>query len=221
MGFKNYAVDVYGANSGSIKLPKQKYQYAVEFLTRGDFPIDMSGKRFDVSNITLPSTTYNTQTNNSYNRKVISILGKTYNPVTMSIYDDRAGNINKFLTKYDNHYFSSPPTDEGPHGRSTSFYRGTDLRNHSFISTHGENLKVAPFKDPILVLKIYNFSGYAPAGNSGASDTEGHGADVYTLYRPVITGFARDTLNYADSGLVQTNITFEYEYYDVEFVPGQ
>ena len=218
MGFKNYAVDVYGANSGSIKLPKQKYQYAVEFLTRGDFPIDMSGKRFDVSNITLPSTTYSTQTNNSYNRKVISILGKTYNPVTMAIYDDRAGNINKFLTKYDNHYFSSPPTDEGPHGRPTSFYRSTDLRNYNF-QTHSENLKVAKSKDPILVLKIYNFSGYAPADNSGS--TEGHGADVYTLYRPVISSFARDTLNYADSGLVQTNITFEYEYYDVAFVPGQ
>ena len=40
------------------------------------------------------------------------------------------------------------------------------------------------------------------------------------LYRPVITNVSRDTLSYADSSIVEFSISFEYEYFEVEFVPG-
>tara|TARA_B100000902_G_scaffold246608_1_gene233406 strand:- start:63 stop:659 length:597 start_codon:yes stop_codon:yes gene_type:complete len=194
MGFKNYAVDVFGANSGSIKLPKQKYQYAVEFLSDLAENV-MIGRQFNVSNVTLPSTTYNTITNNSYNKKVISILGKTYNPVTMTIRDDREGNLNRFLSAYDNHYFGQAPT------------RSSDMRTYNF--TANENLQPVKNKDPINMIMILNFSGTVEDGADGG--------DVYTLFRPVITQVGRDTLNYADSGIVEHTVTFDYEYYDVKF----
>jgi|TARA_B100000131_G_scaffold272707_1_gene273817 hypothetical protein len=230
MGFKNYAVDVYGPNTGSIKLPKQKYQYAVEFLT--DLAENkMMGRQFNVSTVSLPSVQYQTQTNNSYNRKVISILNKQYSPVTMTIRDDREGVLNQFLSEYDQHYFGKP-----------SSTRSTDMRNTSF--QENENLKIVNRKDPINMIMIHNFSGTSDTGqfaekipaNTGdpaitgfdpgtlvfanTVEPQSYGQNTYMLYRPVITNVGRDTLSYADSSIVEFSISFEYEYFEVEFVPG-
>ena len=154
-------------------------------------------------------------------------MNKQYAPVTMTIRDDREGVLNQFLSEYDQHYFGKPTN-----------IRSTDMRNTSFVQN--ENLKVVNRKDPINMIMIHNFSGTAGNGdffqepaNTGDPAITGidpgtlfnagprsYGQNTYMLYRPVISNVARDTLSYADSSVVEFTIAFEYEYYEVEFVPG-
>lgn len=191
MGFRNYAVEHFGPKSSSVKLPKQKYAYAVEFLTSLE---DFSGRQYNVQNVALPGTTYNTQTNNSYNKKVISVLSKTYSPVQMQIYDDRADSLNNFLINYDAHFFNKVND------------RSTDMRTFGFPDDNNEGLAPVDAKDPISQIKIIHFP----------NTMERVSATVYTLFRPVITNVARDTLTYAEAGTSMISITVDYEYFTVD-----
>ena len=104
MAFRNYAREHYGPSPTSVKLPKQKFYYHVKFDISNGIAQSLDSFRnkvFGVTTVQLPGTTYNTQTNNSYNTKVINITGKNYTPVTMSIIDDQAGDLNNLHKLYD------------------------------------------------------------------------------------------------------------------------
>ena len=194
MAIRNFAQEYYSTNSASTTLPKQKYQFAVDFFVN---PVataltGIDGRYFDAVQVSLPSVNYNTQTLNSYNKKHIATLNKTYNPVSISIYDDKAGVLTNFLKEYDKIFFNQP----APEARSSNF-------NPLHFSNAREGVKLAEFQNPLFAINIQVYG----------SHSNGRDADIYNLIRPVITSVGRDQLSYADSSPIMHQLTVEYEYF--------
>ena len=194
MAIRNFAQEYYSTNSASTKLPKQKYQFAVDFFVNPE-ALDLTGidgRYFDAVQVTLPSVNYNIQTLNSYNKKHIATLNKTYQPVSFTIYDDKDSVLTRFLKAYDAIFFNQP----SPLDRSSNF-------NPIHFSSAREGVKLADMQNPLFAINIQVFGGQ-PDGNR---------ADVYNLIRPIITNVGRDQLSYADSSPIQHQLTVEYEYF--------
>ena len=194
MAIRNFAQEYYSTNSASTRLPKQKYQFAVDFFVN---PVataltGIDGRYFDAVQVTLPSVNYNVQTLNSYNKKHIATLNKTYQPVSITIYDDKDSVLTEFLKAYDAIFFNQPAPDI----RSSNF-------NPLHFSQASEGVKLADFQDPLFAINIQVYG----------SHEDGRRADIYNLIRPVITNVSRDQLNYADSSPIMHQLTVEYEYF--------
>jgi hypothetical protein len=197
MAFRNYATEYYGQSITSVKLPKQKFYYYVKFDLSDGVAQSLSAftdKVFGATTVNLPGTTYNTTTNNSYNTKVINITGKNYTPVTMGIIDDQQGDLNQLHKLYDQNIFNK--VDDT---------RQTNRQMQDFTPSKSEGLKLST-KNFFERIHIFHLS--------DLEHNEAPGTH-YTLFRPVMISFARDTLDYgagAESTLSQ--VTFEYENYN-------
>jgi len=201
MGIRNYAIDYYSTSTASVKLPKLKFAHAVQFMVDPDIPLlqDLyratQGYTFDVTSVTLPTVTYNTNTVNSYNKKHIYHTNKSYAPVQITLRDTRDSALNVGLAAYDRVFFNSAGPD-----RPTA-------RNVLGFGNTAEGLKLNDSKDPIQQINIFT---YHPNKQKVA--------DQYKLIRPIVTNIARDTVSYADSSPIEISITVEYEYYDYSLV---
>jgi len=197
MAFRNYATEYYGQSITSVKLPKQKFYYYVKFDLSDGVAQSLSAfedKVFGATTVSLPGTTYNTTTNNSYNTKVINITGKNYTPVTMSIIDDQQGDLNQLHKLYDENIFNK--VDDS---------RQTNRQMQDFTPNKSEGLKLST-KNFFQKINIFH--------RSNLDHNESPGTH-YTLFRPVIISFTRDTLDYgAGAESTLTQITFEYENYN-------
>lgn len=156
----------------------------------------MNGRLFEVGATSLPGVNYATQVNNSYNTKVISVVNRTYTPVTMTIRDASDGRLNSFLNTYDSNQFNS-----------TQSNRQTDRQSFQFMAGISEGIRPSTVRDPITMIVIRHYHNQST-----------NFADTYTLFRPVISTIERSSLSYAESTISQFNITFEYETYKVD--PG-
>lgn len=195
MGILNHAQKVYGSPSATRVLPKYNFAYSVEFLLNPQLTDQsMNGRLFEVGTTTLPGVNYATQVNNSYNTKVISVVNRTYTPVTMTIRDASDGRLNSFLNTYDSNQFNS-----------TQSNRQTNRQSFQFQEGFSEGIRTSTVRDPISMIVIRHYH------NQGTDF-----ADTYRLFRPMISTVERSSLSYAESTISQFNITFEYETYKVD-----
>lgn len=206
--------------------PKHSHLYFVRFIlspsianqevwaqTRQDLEVGMLVKKAD-----LPKITFDTQTVNSYNKKIPIVTKVNHLPVSMTLHDDNAGIVRRFWQSY-YMYYSADGWYGGDNVKpgSTPFYnfnrysKNQGIKNPQLNSRSNQN---SPYyqstQDParfgldtgrtenfIRAIEIYQFSRKQ--------------FFLHTLINPVIKTWNMDTVDQVAGKLMEHNVTFEYE----------
>jgi hypothetical protein len=191
-----YRQDQYD-QSVNTAIPRNKFNFKVEITYLGgatDSRKTLILKK--ISEIQMPGHSVKTQTLNQFNKKRTIQTGIDYTPISLSAYDTRDGEIEKFLVGYNNYYYSGPMSDNYDIMRD-------DIIDESFVGTtdsSGRGLNLNTDRYYIENIKI-----------TRTSSTEDN--NIIEIYNPIITNIQGDTLNYSDSAPVQYRIDFTYEGY--------
>ena len=191
-----YRQDQYD-QSVNTAIPRNKFNFKVEITYLGG----ANGSRKTlilekISEIQMPGHSVKTQTLNQFNKKRTIQTGIDYTPISLSAYDTRDGEIEKFLVGYNNYYYSGPMSDNYDIMRD-------DIIDESFVGTtdsSGRGLNLNTDRYYIENIKI-----------TRTSSTEDN--NIIEIYNPIITNIQGDTLNYSESAPVQYRIDFTYEGY--------
>jgi hypothetical protein len=142
-----------------------------------------------VKTIDLPTFNIDTQTHNQYNRQVHSQHKLNYNPVTITFHDDQKDLIRSFLHTYANFFYNDSKYSLGSGNYDTNDryggYRGTDFG----LSEGNQRF----FKD----IRVYTMLQKRFA--------------EYTLVNPMLTSFGHDSHSYANTSVMQHNMSVQYE----------
>jgi hypothetical protein len=197
--FTNAASKIYGQNqrgsSVNLFVPRNKFNFKVEITYLGG----ANGSRKTlilekISEIQMPAHSIKTQTLNQYNKKRTIQTGIDYTPISLSAYDTRDAEIEKFLVGYNNHYYSSPMSDNYD-------IMEDDAISENFLSDEsGKGFNLTNNRYYIINIKITR--------TSSKEDN-----NIIEIYNPIITNIQADTLNYSESAPVQYRIDFTYEGY--------
>lgn len=191
-----YRQDQYD-QSVNTAIPRNKFNFKVEITYLGgatDSRKTLILKK--ISEIQMPGHSVKTQTLNQFNKKRTIQTGIDYTPISLSAYDTRDGEIEKFLVGYNNYYYSGPMSDNYD-------IMQDDIINESFRGTTGSSgrgLNLNTDRYYIQNIKI-----------TRTSSTEDN--NIIEIYNPIITNIQGDTLNYSESAPVQYRIDFTYEGY--------
>ena len=142
-----------------------------------------------VKTIDLPTFNIDTQTHNQYNRQVHSQHKLNYNPVTVTFHDDQKDLIRSFLHTYANFYYNDSKHSLGGSSYSTNDRYG-GYRSDDFGMSDGNQRF---FKD----IRVYTMLQKRFA--------------EYTLVNPILTAFGHDSHSYANTSVMQHNMTIQYE----------
>lgn len=198
-----------------IAPPRQKFQGYVNFILNRallstlddsqDFRTRISSL---VKTATLPSIEFKTETKNSFNRKRIINTGVEYEPVSISVHDTIQNEwITLFMKYYSYLYmnarnkFSDGDRDPKTLYDKFSEYTGADGNKFGSGSTvfdsnqFGYNLPLTSNFFERIDIILYH-------GNKGVQ---------YSLTNPMMTNFKPDTLDYSSSDVMQFDMTFAYE----------
>ena len=199
--FTNAASITYGQDqrgpSVNTLIPRNKFNFKVEITYLGG----ANGSRKTlilekISEIQMPGHSVKTQTLNQFNKKRTIQTGIDYTPISLSAYDTRDGEIEKFLVGYNNYYYSGPMSDNYD-------IMQDDIINESFRGTTGSSgrgLNLNTDRYYIQHIRI-----------TRTSSTQDN--NIIEIYNPIITNIQGDTLNYSESAPVQYRIDFTYEGY--------
>ena len=191
----NYASQIYGqdqrGSSVNLFVPRSKFQFIVKIYHIGSTKaLELSR----ISEIQMPAHSIKTQTLNQYNKKRTIQTGIDYTPISMSAYDTRDAEIERFLVGYNNHYYSSPMSDNYD-------IMQDDAISENFLSDEsGKGFNLTDKRYYIRKIEIIRKS----------SDDDNN---IIEIYNPIITNIQADTLNYSESAPVQYRIDFTYEGY--------
>ena len=191
----NYASQIYGqdqrGSSVNLFVPRSKFQFIVKIYHIGSTKaLELSR----ISEIQMPAHSTKTQTLNQYNKKRTIQTGIDYTPISMSAYDTRDAEIERFLVGYNNHYYSSPMSDNYD-------IMQDDAISENFLSDEsGKGFNLTDKRYYIRKIEIIRKS----------SDDDNN---IIEIYNPIITNIQADTLNYSESAPVQYRIDFTYEGY--------
>ena len=189
----NYASQIYGqdqrGSSVNLFVPRSKFQFLVKIYHIGSTKaLELSR----ISEIQMPAHSIKTQTLNQYNKKRTIQTGIDYTPISMSVYDTRDAEIERFLVGYNNHYYSSPMHDNYDIMKD-------DAISENFLSDEsGKGFNLTNDRYYITKIEIIR--------KSSDDDT-----NIIEIYNPIITNIQGDTLNYSESAPVQYRIDFTYE----------
>ena len=196
----NSGAEIYGQNridqSVNTLIPRNKFNFTVEITYLGATPDSRTTLKLDrISEIQMPGHSVKTQTLNQFNKKRTIQTGIDYTPISLSAYDTRDGEIEKFLVGYNNYYYSGPMSDNDEIMRD-------DIIDESFLGTgsSGRGLNLNTDRYYIINIKI-----------TRTSSTDDN--NIIEIYNPIITNIQGDTLNYSESAPVQYRIDFTYEGY--------
>ena len=198
--FTNAASITYGQGqrgpSVNTLIPRNKFNFKVEITYLGGANGSRTTLKLDrISEIQMPGHSVKTQTLNQFNKKRTIQTGIDYTPISLSAYDTRDGEIEKFLVGYNNYYYSGPMSDNDEIMRD-------DIIDESFLGTgsSGRGLNLNTDRYYIINIKI-----------TRTSSTDDN--NIIEIYNPIITNIQGDTLNYSESAPVQYRIDFTYEGY--------
>ena len=98
----NSGAEIYGQNridqSVNTLIPRNKFNFTVEITYLGATPDSRTTLKLDrISEIQMPGHSVKTQTLNQFNKKRTIQTGIDYTPISLSAYDTRDGEIEKFL----------------------------------------------------------------------------------------------------------------------------
>ena len=175
-------------------VPRSKYNFMVSIVHRNANVVgQLVSANFErISSISMPGYSVKTNTLNQYNKKKVVQTGIEYAPITMLAYDDRNGDLEKFLKDYSNYYY----TGSMNYGSNFSQFNTLD-------SEIGVGTKLQQDKNFITEINIYR--------RNSKTDT-----NIIKIYNPMITNIDADNLDYSDSGLVQYRLSFTYEGFNIE-----
>jgi hypothetical protein len=142
-----------------------------------------------VKTIDLPTFNIDTQTHNQYNRQVHSQHKLNYNPVTVTFHDDQKDLIRSFLHTYANFFYNDSKHDLGGGNYDTNDRYGGYRGNDYGLSDGNQRF----FKD----IRVYTMLQKRFA--------------EYTLINPMLTSFGHDSHSYANTSVMQHNMTIQYE----------
>lgn len=175
-------------------VPRSKYNFRVSITHRNaEAENGLLSPVFErISSISMPGYSVKTNTLNQYNKKKVVQTGIEYAPITMLAYDDRNGDLEKFLKDYSNYYYTGSMN-----------YGSTFSQFNTLDSEIGVGTKLQQDKNFITEITIYR--------RNSKTDT-----NIIKIYNPMITNIDADNLDYSDSGLVQYRLSFTYEGFNIE-----
>lgn len=177
----------------------------------------------DVKNIKLPSFTFATHELNQYNRKRIVQTKIKYDSIDIHFHDDNGNMINSLWYSYYTYYYkdaNNVSVKLGKNAPPPNYYTGESNSNKAI--NYNQKTTYAP---SISGDDTWGYIGESSAPNPEASPVKApffkritvfgfnqHNFIAYTLINPIITRFAHDTYDYAQSGGTMENVmTLDYE----------
>jgi len=189
MAIVNHAYNKYNQATPKTQVvegvPRHKFNFTASF----NYGADFATKHLEldkIASITMPSWTSSAITMNAYNAKKVVQTNYEYSPITIVAYDTHSpSTIQTFLKEYSNYYFAGP-------------MNMTD-GNNTFSAPLG--FKLNANRNFIKTLHIVR--------------RDNQSTNLITVFNPIITSIDADTLDYADSSLVQYRLTLMYEGYNI------
>lgn len=185
---------LYGQNTPSgitnDLVPRSKFNFTVSMTHRNANAVGgLTTTLFErISSVAMPGYSARSMTLNQYNKKRVVQTGIEYTPITILAYDDRGGQLEKFLKDYSEYYYAGSMNYGSSFVQFNNASAGTKLQQDKNFITQ-------------IIIKRVN----------STSDT-----NTIKIYNPMITGIDADTLDYSDSGLVQYRLSFIYEGYNID-----
>ena len=201
-GLYNAAAEHYGVDDQVMtKLPRQKFQFEVKFsidstveLVNDSFGRDFTFHR--VQGVTLPDLQYNLVKVNQYNRFRHVPTRVDISPFTISFYDTKDNQFQFLLQAYANHYYHG-------HNLSSESINSYDTITPSMINDFGVK--------PVSTAQRYFF----PVIKVLSQDTANTSRTI-SMHNCMIVSVDHDRLDYADSGGVLWQATFQAEHVNYE-----
>jgi hypothetical protein len=180
--------------------PKTRFLYHVVFeknqavkLPQGFTPEKLIQVGKLVKRIDLPRYTIASETKNQYNRKTNIQTTINYDPVNVTLHDDRDNTVTAFWQNYYAHYFRDTLYAPTTYSKQISPYE--DQIRYRFGFDNDLTQGTTNFLSAIKIYQLHD-----------------HKFTQYTLLNPIITSFSHDTMDAADgAGVVENTMTLAYE----------
>jgi hypothetical protein len=169
-------------------IPRNKFSFTVKLIIAGGGVVDLTR----IANVQLPTFTYRTQTLNNYNSKSIVQTGIDYTPITLTAYDTKDAEFEKFLKDYANHYITGPMNQAD----YEEWKINSSVKNSFGLKTPDDNHYITS----MIITRV----------DATVGDTVTH-SNVTEIFHPFIQNIDADTLDYSDSAPSTYRITFGYE----------
>ena len=208
--------------------PKLKFLFHVYFdINTAALSQEITNKSnfgLDVKSIKLPSFNFATHELNQYNRKRIVQTKIKYDPIDIHFHDDNSNMISSMWYSYYTYYYKDANNVNIKLGKNAPppTYYATDAAGQKKAIDYNTKTTYQP--------SISGDDTWGYIGETSAPSTEAnpskppffknitvfgfnqHSFIAYTLVNPIITRFAHDTYDYAQSGGTMENImTLDYE----------
>jgi len=167
-------------------IPRNKFSFTVSLNT-----IVGSVDLTRIANVQMPSFVYRTQTINRYNHKHVVQTGIDYTPITLTAYDNKDAEFEKFLKDYARHYVAGPMNDDD----YASWLLGAKGIE---VPADGHYIKS-------MIIKRID----AKEGKKVILSNE------IEIFHPFIANADADTLDYSDSSPTVFRVSFNYEGYRI------
>lgn len=196
------ASDVYGVNTNSGQVqplfPRSKNQFMAIWTIGGGGTV-FSKPFTRIQSCSMPGYSVKAALQNQYNKKRVIQTGVDYSPVSMRVYDDRDGQVERFLKTYAIYYYAGLMSNS-----SAKFADDLNTENFAGVGNNSNTGFVLRddryyFKD----LTIYRIN---------TTDD----CNRIVLRNPIITSVEGDTLDYTDSGPVQYTFQILYEAFHID-----
>lgn len=214
-----------------INPPRQKFQGYVNFIVNRSlygesWYNDNASFRTEISSLvrtaSLPELEFKTETKNQYNRKRIVNTGVEYQPVDIKVIDTINNEWLILFMKYYSYHYMNARNKQGTAGRD-SVGAGSigDFGGRAQVeSADGNENNGSMFgKD------VSNWNSNAYGFNLNLTSTfferidyvlyHGNKAVQYSLFNPVLTRFRTGDLDYSSSEVMEFDMTFEYESFNI------
>jgi len=162
-------------------IPRNKFSFTVSLNT-----IDGSVDLTRIANVQMPSFVMRTQTINRYNHKHVVQTGVDYTPITLTAYDNKDAEFEKFLKDYARHYVAGPMNDD-------DYASWLESPKGIEIPADGHYIR------SMLIKRI---------------DTKTLSNEI-EIFHPFISNADADTLDYSDSSPTTFRVSFQYEGYRI------
>jgi hypothetical protein len=215
-----------------INPPRQKFQGYVNFIVNRDlygesWYNDNASFRTQLSSLvrtaTLPEVEFKTETKNQYNRKRIVNTGLEYQPVDIKVMDTINNEWLILFMKYYSYHYMNPRNKQGdrPNRNDVNNGVGIDFGGRSKVEGNAGSQNVGSE----FGLDTTSWSSNSYGFNLNLTSTfferidyviyHGNKAVQYSLYNPTLTRFRTGEIDYSSSELMEFDMTFEYESFNV------
>lgn len=201
-----------------ISPPRQKFQGYVNFIFNRSLLYELYGDpttknefRTTIGSLVrtadLPGVNFRTETLNEYNRKRIVNTGVEYEPVNITVFDTVGNEWLTTIMKYFAYHYMDPRNeftqgDRDPNSQSLDYLTsGIETINSRFGSESFDSNRAG--YNPNFTAHFFERIDYVLYHkNKGIQ---------YSLFNPTMTSFKPSGIDYSDSGVMEFNMSFEYE----------